>query len=500
MTRSRIRLAIFLLVLLAAPGIAQDLPTTDDSTPAFEKALALWKKGRWVSAQRAFRKLMKDYPETIHWEQAEVRSDDNCYLGTVRLHEGGPSDRRIDVAVMGDGFTIDGRDQQLEWKWAKLCVDVLFNERSFAEYRDYFNIYFVRLASLEEGVDPQLSEEQRRKIEERNRRRTRKRKTQYDTALDCKAAGPQGQVMADRGLVFEWLGVANEDLPGCGDDGLVIAFARFGRLGMGGAGVANVGRPDKSITVHEFGHAFTGLLDEYANNPNAPRFPVRGANAASTDDPKEVPWAHFLERRVKGVGIYEGGATYKKGVWRPARTCAMNAAGATQFCPVCREANVLAIYAHVNPVDETSPDPAKPVRTKAGDDTLLRLLPMKPRSHGLEVTWLVKMLAEGEPFPKPHERREAPMGWGQLPGGIAGYAPGSRGREDRSRYDDPPPGEPSRLGKTERGKRAAHVFSAGELAPGRHVVTAVVRDTTPWVLLDRSHLLEERVTWSVEVE
>ena len=34
---------------------------------------------------------------------------------------------------------------------------------------------------------------------------------------------------------------------------------------------------------------------------------------------------------------YEGGATYQKGVWRPARSCAMNSAGNTGgYCPVCR--------------------------------------------------------------------------------------------------------------------------------------------------------------------
>ena len=112
----------------------------------------------------------------------------------------------------------------------------------------------MRLASLEEGVDPALSDEQKKKIEERNKSRTRKKKTEFSTALDCKEAGPQGQVIADRNLVYKWLKIASKDTPGCRDDRLVIAFARFGKLGMGGGGIANVGRPDKSVTVHEFGH------------------------------------------------------------------------------------------------------------------------------------------------------------------------------------------------------------------------------------------------------
>ena len=64
--------------------------------------------------------MLKEYPDSVHAAAAGVRSDDNCYLGCQRLHESGPSARRIDVSVMGDGFTIDPRDQQLEKKWADL--------------------------------------------------------------------------------------------------------------------------------------------------------------------------------------------------------------------------------------------------------------------------------------------------------------------------------------------------------------------------------------------
>jgi hypothetical protein len=506
----RALLPLLLVLLLAAPpapGDGTDEPgfgDTDESTPVYEKGLELLKKKKWRAAQVHFRKMIEDYPLSVHIGDAELRSDDNCYLGTTMIHEGGPPERRIDVAVMGDGFTIDARDQALEEKWAKLCVDVLFNERSYAEYRDYFNIYFVRLASLEEGVDPQLSEEQRAKIEERNRRRTRKRKTEYDTALDCKAAGPQGQVMADSGLVYQWLDVAESDHPGCGQDRLVIAFARFGVLGMGGGGIANVGRPDKSITVHEFGHAFVGLLDEYTGNPNPPTYGIFGINACTSDDPEEVPWKHFLERRVKGVGIYEGGATYNKGVWRPAKTCAMNAAGETQYCPVCREGNVLKIYAHVSPIDTAEPDPAKPIEVAAGADTEITVTPMAPQTHELEVGWYVKPLAPDEAVPVPEKatkQEEYVVPWGGRRGGELGVPSGDRAQRSRERYDEPPAGEPSRLGG--RGKRCGgekpHVFPVGELEPGRYAVTVKVRDTTPWVLLDPDHLLEERMTWIVTV-
>jgi len=450
-------------------------------TASYLKALALQRKGKWSVAKKAFRKFLKAHPDSEHAADAKNRSGDNAFLGCSEIWEGGPSERRIDVAVMGDGFTVASGDQKLQEKWSKLCIDVLFHEAAFGEYRNYFNVHFVRLASLDEGVDPKLTPEQRQKLDRKNRYRSRKKKSDYSTALDCKAMGPQGQVMADRGLVLKWLDIAAREKPGIADDRFVIAFARFGKLGMGGGGIANVGRPDKSVTVHEFGHAFSRLLDEYQGNPNPPTPParamIRAPNASTTPDPKKVPWAHMIKKRVKGVGVHEGGATYTKGVWRPARTCAMNAAGATSFCPVCREATVLVIYEHVSPVDIVAPPTELEVSVAVGDDTRLFVTPMAPLRHKLEVTW--------------HVLAADPEEQSVLVSGSRSVDSGAQRRGYRSK-----------LGIVQKGSRKKprrHGFPVGKLAPGLYRVIARVRDTTPWVVSDPSYLLEERVSWLVRV-
>ncbi len=485
-------------------------PLIDASTPDFKAALELQRKGKWSAAQKALRSVLDKFPNSVHKKSIEEHSDDNAYLGLEVFHRSGPKERRIDVAVMGDGFTIDTEDQNLELKWAKLCLEVLCNEYAFDEYRDYFNFYFVRLASLEEGVDPQLSPEEKAKIEERNKSRTRKKKTDFSTALDCKAAGPQGQVLADRRLVYKWLKIAAKEDAGCQDDGLIIAFARFGQLGMGGGGIANVGRPDKSVTVHEFGHSFVGLLDEYTNNPTTPQYKIEAPNASMTPDPKLVPWAHILEKKVAGVGVFEGGATYFKGVWRPSRSCAMNSAGHTGYCPVCREAAILKIYSYVNPIDSFDPPATNEVNVKEGDDkAYLSVTPMKPKKHELKTTWYVEPVQTDAPGPvaagsgrtgeaKSDEFRnrmqEALTGrWGRN---------AKRERENRITYDIPPGGNIDTTGMTKKGdagKAAQCVFPIGRLKPGRYRITAVVVDGTGYVYKDAKHLLEERVSWLVRV-
>jgi hypothetical protein len=484
-------------------------PVTDDSTDLYKKALEVQKKGRFAAAQKALRDLLEKFPGTVHKKAALERSEDNAFAGCEMLHSSGPKERRIDVSVMGDGFTIDSPDQALQQKWAKLCLDVLWNETAYSEYRDYFNFYFVRLISLEEGVDPSLSPEEKKKIEEKNKTRTRKKKTDFSTALDCKAAGPQGQVMADRRLVYKWLRVAAREEPGCEDDGLVVAFARFGILGMGGGGIANVGRPDKSITVHEFGHAFGGLLDEYAVNPMKPMWPVQAPNASTTPDPLKVPWAHFLAKKVAGVGVFEGGATFQKGVWRPARSCAMNSAGQNAYCPVCREAVILRIYRYVNPIDASGPSTTEEIQIKEDSPDTLFVIPMQPEKHALSVTWYV----EAKTTAAPGQRGSGATGGAAPAGGIdldeifregrmGRFTGGRRGDEDRSAYDAPPPGT---LARGDRQKKidgnpgVRHEFAPGRLDPGRYRITAVVKDPTPWVLKDVKHLLEERKTWIVTV-
>lgn len=481
------------------PG-TPDVPpdSKDESTPLYLKALELQRKGKFAEAQTAFREVTKKFPNSCHAADCEMRGGDNCYMGTVRLHNSGPSERRIDVAVMGDGFQIDAKSQKLEEDWANECIKVLGADAAYTEYLDYFNYWYVRLVSKDEGVDKPLTDKEKADIEERRRKRkkVKVRNQDFNTALDCKAAGPQGQVMADRDLVYQWLEYANRDTPGCGDDALVIAFARFGVLGMGGGGIANVGRPDKSVTTHEFGHAFVGLLDEYQNQPGPPQMAIRARNA--TSDRNHIPWQHFLDRKVDGVGVFEGGATYVKGVWRPAVSgCAMNSAGASKgYCPVCREAAVLCIYSYVSPIDTMSPHPETERTCTEGDGTVIAITPMKPRTHDLSAEWTFDRVPDSEPGPV---TAKSSGGTSDVAIPFDGWSPGPRiaGR-DKSVYEFPLYGVPgdefARVEKV-KGKLDRFVFDVAKLPKGRYFISVRVWDETPWVLKDDLHLLEERASF-----
>src|SRR6185436_1254844 len=125
-------------------------------------------------------------------------------------------------------------------------------------------------------------------------------------------------------------------------EGLAVVFVRSGHLGTGGSGVAVLGGREDDTVIHEWGHAVGDLDDEYSDQQHRGKA-ENGINVSGTGDPKRVPWRHFIEAGVPGIGVYEGAAGMQRGAWKPTTGgCVME--HGRYYCPVCREAMVLAIY------------------------------------------------------------------------------------------------------------------------------------------------------------
>jgi len=113
----------------------------------------------------------------------------------------------------------------------------------------------------------------------------------------------------------------------------------------------------KPVVVHEFGHSFGALADEYfyehtdhTEGTYRLDYEPWEQNISSLVD-FESKWADMLpegcdiptkptDKRKKNytVGVYEGGGYITKGMYRPAVICRMRDNVATQFCPVCQRA------------------------------------------------------------------------------------------------------------------------------------------------------------------
>lgn len=108
------------------------------------------------------------------------------------------------------------------------------------------------------------------------------------------------------------------------------------------------------VIVHEFGHSFGGLADEYAYDSQAePMYPsdtepwepnlttlVDFASKWQDMLPAGTPVPTQPDGRelTTKVGVYEGGGYQTKGVYRPAQECRMKVNEVGEFCPVCQRA------------------------------------------------------------------------------------------------------------------------------------------------------------------
>ena len=458
------------LACLVLAGTALHAQESDAAEAAelLRKAEEQVAKGHYDRAVSTYRKLAETYPETPAGSVGAERSRPTAYLGSQVIIDNGPSSNRVDVALMGDGYTLEHQRA-----FDELAEDVprLFERvEPLTEYLSYFNFRRFNLVSKDDNVDGYGRE--------------------MDTALGGRTLSTiQGHVGVDPRAVHAMLDQVEEH------DDLAMVFVRAGTFGTGAPGIAAVGGRDARTTVHEWGHAFARLGDEYPDRTADRGGVMERPNVSATDDEDEVPWAHWLDARVPGIGIYEGANGQVRGAWKPTPSgCVMDLGDI--FCPPCREALVLRIYSLVDPIDRTNHPPypfEHPASLEIEDEFEFEVDVMTPASHVLEVRWWIFTEDDAPQEPRGIDER---------------YAPGGRrfgDRRDRGLLApiDAKPDQFSRVNKS-----GEHTFKvkARKLDPGRYRVVCRVVDTTelrgekrPWVLRDEHGLLESERAWWITI-
>lgn len=310
----------------------------------------------------------------------DVRRDLPRYPYAVkRMRYSGDPSVKVDLLILGDGYTIEelGKFRQD----VSHFVNELFKVDPFSSHQTDFNVWVVEVISEDSGID-----EPRRGLWRRN-------------ALGCSynTFGTPRYV-----LTFE-----NRKLRD------VAALAPYDQLYIlvnseryGGGGIFNLyavcysgsHKPGEEwwadyVFVHEFGHAFAGLGDEYySSNVAYVDFYPKGTepwepNITALLDPQHLKWGDLVEEgtpvptpwdkarydslatlRAKlrqsdtpdaakleelekemaellrsqkywgKVGAFEGAGYASTGLYRPYLDCRMFSKSLTDFCPVCRRA------------------------------------------------------------------------------------------------------------------------------------------------------------------
>ena len=116
----------------------------------------------------------------------------------------------------------------------------------------------------------------------------------------------------------------------------------------------------RPVVVHEFGHSFAGLVDEYAyESEDLPMYPHDiepwEPNITTLVD-FQSKWKDMVDKNTKiptpptddnyKIGVFEGAGYNMKGIYRGCMDCRMRSNELPEFCPVCRRAitNLIDFY------------------------------------------------------------------------------------------------------------------------------------------------------------
>ena len=266
--------------------------------------------------------------------QITVRSGTPRNDGDIMVYQKSTKPNPIYICIMGDGYikqdlTVGG-DFQTE---ATRLAEFFLSHSPFKEYREYFTVYFVFVESKQRGADSSPNYNSR------------------NTALNS-TYGASG---IRRLLVIQNYTKAYQYAERIGKrPHSILISINDKRHGGSGGSVATASRTSFSTLtmLHELGHTFGGVADEYTYGGS--HYPLSGAryrpNVDTNSNLHTIKWARFIGKPgFEKVGAYEGGYYRPRGVWRPEKNCIMKSlTRGIGFCAVCQEAIVKKICNYCN--------------------------------------------------------------------------------------------------------------------------------------------------------
>jgi hypothetical protein len=247
------------------------------------------------------------------------------------------SDKAVDIAIIAEGYTAEQQDKF--FADAQKLADNLFTHEPFIRHKSKINIYAVAALSVDSGIT---------KPHENSWKNTAVGAHFYTFYEPRYLTSPNMFSIRNYAALVPYDAIyilANTTTYGGGGIYNFYALAS-----------ADSKRAKSEVIVHEFGHSFAGLGDEYFKDkpdvlddmydikeepwePNITSL-VRFDTKWKNDLPKGTPIPTPVTEETKKlpIGVFEGGGYLTKGMYRPAYNCRMRTNDAKAFCPVCEKA------------------------------------------------------------------------------------------------------------------------------------------------------------------
>ena len=235
------------------------------------------------------------------------------------LHQAADTSQCIRIAFVAEGYTADEMEHYLDD--CQKAIYSLFNHEPFKSMQDRFNIIALKSVSKESGTSEPAKGIWKNTV----------LGSHFDTFY------------MDRYLTTLHLKQLHNVLAGTPYEHIIILV---NTEHYGGGGIYNSynltytgGKHFLPVVVHEFGHSFGGLGDEYNYGDNDPMY------FADTEpwEPNLTTKCDFNGKWEKLIeegkaGLIEGGGYLTHGVWRGFENCRMRTNEEPEFCLVCRQA------------------------------------------------------------------------------------------------------------------------------------------------------------------
>lgn len=243
-------------------------------------------------------------------------------------------ERAVDIVILPDGYSEDEMGKFVnDCNFFKEC---LFSYEPYNTYKDRFNIRAIMAPSKDSGISVPADD------------------VWKNTAVGCSF-----YTFDSERYCMSTNNQAIRNLAGMVPYDQIYILANTSKYG--GGGIYNfycVSSTDDSfssdVIIHEFGHGFAGLGDEYYDSstsyeefynlsiepwePNLTTlvdFDRKWKDMLKKKTPVPTPEE---EKYVDEVGVFEGGGYEPKGMYRPKMDCLMKTFKGDTFCEVCQKA------------------------------------------------------------------------------------------------------------------------------------------------------------------
>ena len=282
----------------------------------------------------------------------------------------GDNSSRVNIVFLGDGYKQNQMNDYISD--VQDVSSALFNTAPYSNYINYFNVYAIEVPSEDSGTDhpgtaPDCGGYNNDVFYA---------DTYFDSSFDLYNIHRLLYIQ-DQSAAFD---VLADNMP---DWDIIFVMVNTPMYGGAGGTFAVFSRHSTSteIAIHEIGHSFAGLADEYWAGFN---YAGEYANMTANNNPETIKWNSWLYDN--GIGIYAH--SYPGNEWyKPHQNCKMQYLG-PPFCSVCVEHTIKSVYEILEPINSYYPENLE-VTVPASEIVSFGVEPILNVPNTLSINWFV---------------------------------------------------------------------------------------------------------------